>query len=59
MDILKCIDNGGHVEIACSLGLSCSTVSTIIKNRDKIMEYVKSEGSLLVSNGESKVWCVD
>jgi hypothetical protein len=47
MDILKRIDNGeGHGEIACSLGLSRSTVSTVVKNKNKIMEYVKSAGSL-------------
>jgi transcriptional regulator len=47
LDILKCIDNGeGHGEIARSLGLSRSTVSTIAKNRVKIMEHVKSAGSL-------------
>jgi hypothetical protein len=46
MDILKFIDNGGHGEIARSLGLSNSIVSTIVKNRDNIMEYVKSAGSL-------------
>jgi hypothetical protein len=46
MDNLKRIDNGeGHGEIACSLGLSCTTLSTIVKNRDKIMEYMKSAGS--------------
>jgi hypothetical protein len=45
MDILKCIDNGGHGKTARSLGLSRSTVSTVVKNRDKIMEYVKSAGS--------------
>jgi DNA-binding NarL/FixJ family response regulator len=33
MDILKHIDSGeGRGEIACSLGLSRSTVSTIVKN---------------------------
>jgi hypothetical protein len=46
MDILKHIDNGGCGEIERSLGLSHSTVSTVVKNRDKIMEYVKSAGSL-------------
>jgi hypothetical protein len=47
MDILKRVDNGeGHGEIAHLLGLSRSTVSTVVKNRDKIMEYVKSAGSL-------------
>jgi FixJ family two-component response regulator len=47
LDILKRIDNGeGHGEIARSLGLSRSTVSTIVKNRVKIMEHVKSVGSL-------------
>jgi hypothetical protein len=47
MDILKCINNGeGHGKIARSLGLSHFIVSTVVKNRDKIMEYVKSAGSL-------------
>jgi DNA-binding NarL/FixJ family response regulator len=33
LDILKCIDDGeGHGEITHSLGLSHSTVSTIVKN---------------------------
>jgi DNA-binding NarL/FixJ family response regulator len=42
MDILKRIDNGeGHGEIARSLELSHSTASTVVKNRDKIMEHVK------------------
>jgi hypothetical protein len=47
MDILKHIDNGEeHGEIARLLGLSRSTVSTIVRNKDKIMEYMKSAGSL-------------
>jgi hypothetical protein len=43
LDILKRIDNG---EITRWLGLSRSTVSTTVKNRVKIMEHVKSAGSL-------------
>jgi hypothetical protein len=47
VDNLKHIDNGeGHGEIARSLGLSRSTVSTTVKNRVKIVEHVKSAGSL-------------
>jgi hypothetical protein len=47
MDILKSIDNGeGHGEIARSLGLSRSTVSTVVKTRYKVMECVKSAGNL-------------
>jgi hypothetical protein len=47
MDILKRIDNGeGHGETARLLGLSRSTVSTVVKKRDKIMEFVKSASSL-------------
>jgi DNA-binding CsgD family transcriptional regulator len=47
LDILKHIDNGeGHGEIAQSLGLSHSTISTTVKNIVKIMEHVKSAGSL-------------
>jgi DNA-binding NarL/FixJ family response regulator len=47
LDILKRIDNGeGHGEIARSLGLSRSTVSTTVKNRVKVMEHVKRAGSL-------------
>jgi hypothetical protein len=44
---LKGIDNGeAHEEIACSLELSWSTVSTIVKNRVKVIEHVKSAESL-------------
>jgi hypothetical protein len=45
LDILKCKDNG-EGETARSLGLSRSTVSTIVKIRVKNMEHVKSAGSL-------------
>ena len=30
------------VDIACSYNMNCSTINTILKNMDKIMEYVKS-----------------
>jgi hypothetical protein len=42
--MLKRIDYGeGRGEIACLLGLSCSTVTTIVKElRVKIMGHVKS-----------------
>jgi hypothetical protein len=44
LDILKCIDSGeGHGEIACSLGLSCSTKQN---KRVKIIEHVKSAGTI-------------
>jgi DNA-binding NarL/FixJ family response regulator len=47
LDILKHIDNGeGHGEIACLLGLSCSTMSITAKNIVKLMEHVKSAGNL-------------
>jgi hypothetical protein len=47
MDFLKRIDNEErHGKIEHSLGLSHSTVGTVVKNRDKIMEYVKSASTL-------------
>jgi hypothetical protein len=59
MDILKRIDNGeGHGEIARSLGLSRSTVSTVVKNRQNYGVCEKCR-KLAVSTRESKTWCVD
>jgi hypothetical protein len=47
LDILKHTDNReGHGEIACLLELSRSTMIITVKNIVKIMEHVKSAGSL-------------
>ena len=46
------------VDIACSYNMNCSTIGTILKNKDKIMEHVKSAVwmmSTIISKKRGKV----
>ncbi|XP_069396460.1 tigger transposable element-derived protein 1-like [Delphinus delphis] len=46
--IIERVERGEKVvDIACSYNMNCSTIGTILKNTDKIMEHVKSAVSMM------------